>query len=404
MTMRLPNDYVYLDWAATTPLCEHAQRAMDEYLRIGCSWKTLESNANPNSLHTPGRNAFATLEDTRHIVAQSVHAARPTEIVFTSGATEADNTAVLGIAAARARREYQKGNSSYIPHIVTSAIEHDAILSLVPFMRNLGWDVDIVKPDRQGRITVEALKSVLRPETAVASIMWANNEIGTLQDIPALAKAAHEAGAAFHTDATQAVGKVPVDFATSGIDAASFSSHKVCGPKGIGALYLKTGTPCDPLLRGGGQEGGIRSGTQNVLGALGFAEAVKWSVQDVEAVRKQLSKLRDYLYRELCSTGMARPSCAEAPGSDGFLPNIVNVLVPGFESETLILQLDLAGFAVSGGSACSSGSLEPSHVLTALGIPKDDALCSLRISLGWLTEEAELQRFVDAFKRIVGCR
>ena len=399
--MDIPGDYVYLDWAATTPLCEAAsvelKRSIDSE---ACGTPTL--NANANSLHTPGRIAFSQLEEARRRLANAVGAARPTELVFTSGATEADNTALVGIVGERIRREAQKGNASYVPHIVTSAIEHDAVLSLVPVMKSRGWDVDVLRPDNQGRISGDELAGVLRPETALVSIMWANNEIGTLQDIPALARITHKAGAVFHTDATQAVGKVPVSFSGSGVDAASFSSHKVCGPKGIGALYVKTGIGFDPLLYGGGQEGGKRSGTQNVSGAMAFAAACEWSVARVGETQRHLTALRDYLYRELCATGKARPSCGDAPGSDGFLPNIVNVLVPGYESETLILQLDLAGFGVSGGSACSSGSLDPSHVLSAIGVKRDDALCSLRISMGWCTQLGDIERFVQAFRQIVG--
>ena len=275
------------------------------------------------------------------------------------------------------------------------------MLSLVPLMLSRGWSVDILKPDHQGRISIEALQAAIKPETAIVSIMWANNEVGTVQDIAGLTRVTHEMGAVFHTDATQAVGKIPLDFARSGVDAASFSSHKLCGPKGVGALYLKTGTSCEPLLYGGGQEGGKRSGTQNVAGAVGFAAACEHACRIAPDERTRQSRLRDYLYRELCATGKVRASCSEAPKSESFLPNIVNVLVPGYESETLILQLDLAGFAVSGGSACSSGSLEPSHVLTALGVPRDDALCSMRVSLGMYTEEEDVRRFVEAFKGIV---
>lgn len=398
--MKLPAGYTYLDWAATTPLCEESLKAMEPYLVAGLS-TGFEFGANANSLHTPGRNAFMALEDARMRFSRCIRAARPTEITFTSGATESDNTAVLGIAAARQKSELQKGNAGYAPHVIVSAVEHDAVLSLIPIMRARGWRVDVLKPDANGFIRVDELERFLCGDTAVVSIMWANNEIGTIQDIPALAQAAHAYGAVFHTDATQALGKVAIDIARSGADAASFSAHKVCGPKGVGALYLKTGTACDPLLVGGGQETGRRSGTQNVTGAVGFAAACEFSCNEVERERKRLAALRDYLYEELCREGHARPSCPLAPGSDDFLPNIVNVLVPGFESETLILQLDIAGFAVSGGSACSTGSLDPSHVLSALGISRNDALCSMRVSMGRFTTEQDVQRFAQAFKGIV---
>jgi cysteine desulfurase len=248
---------------------------------------------------------------------------------------------------------------------------------------------------------VDALSKLLCADTAVVSVMWANNEIGTLQDIPALAKAAHEHGSLFHTDATQAVGKIGLDLAGSGVDAASFSSHKVCGPKGVGALYLRTGTPCDAFMHGGGQESGRRSGTQNVMGIVGFAAACECACACVDDERSRLTALRDMLYEALSASGKARPTCADAPRSDEFLPNIANVLVPGFESETLILQLDIAGFAVSGGSACSTGSLDPSHVLTAIGVNRNDALCSLRISMGRYTAEDDIRRFIAAFESVV---
>ena len=394
--MRIPQDYVYLDWAATTPLCEEAAEAMSPYLIPGP--KNIDFAANANSLHSPGRHAFSAMEEARMRVSRAISAKRPNEIIFTSGATESDNMAVLGLIEQRVKDERQRGNAEYRPHFITSAIEHDAVLSLLPVLRERGCDVTVLKPDRQGRMSVQALSEALRPDTALVSIMWANNEVGTIQDIPALAACAHAAGALFHTDATQAVGKIPVSFSASGIDAASFSAHKVCGPKGIGALYVKTGVHFEALLRGGGQENGRRSGTQNVTGMVGFAAACEAACKAVEAERKRLSALRDTIYHALCEEWRAKPS-AGAVADDGFLPNIVNVLVPGVESETLILQLDIAGFAVSGGSACSTGSLEPSHVLTAMGVPRDEALCSLRVSMGRYTTEEDIDRFIVAMKR-----
>jgi len=399
--MHLPESYVYLDWAATTPLCQEACDAMAPFLVPGVG--NIEFGANANSLHTPGRNAFSAMEDARVRIARAVGAGRPSEVVFTSGATESNNTAILGLVEARVRRERQRGNKGYAPHFITSAIEHDAVLSLLPLLRDRGCEVTVLKPDRGGHVPVAALREALRPETALVSLMWANNEVGSLQDIPVLADAAHADGALFHTDATQAVGKVPVDLRASGVDAASFSSHKVCGPKGVGALYLKTGVACEPLLMGGGQEQGRRSGTQNVAGIVGFAAACEASCAMVAAERERLQALRDELYARLCDGGRAKPSAVDARDAReaSYLPNIVNVLVPGIESETLILQLDLAGFAVSGGSACSTGSLEPSHVLSAMGIARDEALCSLRVSMGRYTTHDDVVRFVEAFRRVV---
>ena len=334
-------------------------------------------------------------------LSRAVGAQRPSELVFTSGATEADNAAILGIIDARAHAEHQRGNAGYVPHFVTSAIEHDAVLSLVPLLRERGCAVDIVKPNRAGFVAPETLRECLRADTALVSIMWANNEIGAIQDVRSLARVAHEAGALFHTDATQAFGKIAVDVNAAAVDAASFSAHKVGGPKGVGALYLRTKTPFTPLLLGGGQEQGRRSGTQNVAGVVGFAAAADALLSCREEECARLAVLRDRLYDALCVDGLARASIAGARGSDGYLPNIVSLIVPGFESETLILQLDLAGFAVSGGSACSTGSLEPSHVLSALGISRDEALCSLRLSMGPYTAAEDIEAFVAAFRGIV---
>lgn len=392
-------EQTYLDWAATTPLCEEAALAMRPYLDAGPG--NIVFGANANSLHTPGRDAFRALEDARALVAHSI-GARPDEVIFTSGATEADNAAVLGIISARQRKERQRGNGGYRPHFITSAIEHDAILSVLPVLRERGCDVTVLGVDRDGFVAVEELRRSLRPETALVSVMTANNEVGSIQDIDALCRCAHEAGALFHTDATQALGKVSQDVRHLGVDAASFSAHKVCGPKGVGALFLKAGTPFEPMLHGGGQEIGRRSGTQNVMGAVGFAAACSIAAEMAESERRRLSLLRDMLYRELEGLPGVRASVRCLPGDDRFLPSIVNVTVEGMESETLILQLDLAGFAVSGGSACSSHSLEPSHVLTALGMPRDRALCSLRVSMGRYTQPDDVERFIGAFKQVVG--
>ena len=396
--MRLQDGYVYLDWAATTPLCEEASEAMAPFMRPG--YANVAFGMNANSLHTPGRNAFSSLEDARAAISRAVGAARPSEIIFTGGATESNNAAIRGIISARVKRERQRGNRDYVPHFITSAIEHDAVLSLLPELRERGCDVTVLKPNRSGLISPDDLRDALRPTTALVSIMWANNEIGTVQPVKDLAATAHAVGASFHCDATQAVGKIPIEFSKSGIDAASFSSHKLCGPKGVGGMYLRTGTGFQALMLGGGQESGRRSGTQNVAGIVGFAAACSYTCANAASEMTRLAQLRDRLYEGLCALGQTKRTIPE--GSDvPFLPNIVSVLVPGFESETLILQLDIAGFAVSGGSACSSGSLSASHVLTAIGIPSDEALCSLRVSIGRYTTEDEVERFIDAFGKIV---
>jgi cysteine desulfurase len=398
--MQLPETYVYLDWAATTPLCTEAADAMAPYLVPGP--ENLQLNGNANSLHSVGRNAFAAMEDARLAVSRAIGAARPSEVVFTSGATEADNLALLGITDALLKKRRQAGSDPQ-GTVIVSAVEHDAILEVLPVLRERGLQVKVVPVNRSGFVTVEALEAALTEDTLLVSVMLANNEMGAVQDVRALAACAHRAGALFHTDATQAFGKIPMSVGDLGVDAASFSAHKVCGPKGIGALYLKAHTPLTELVRGGGQEEGRRSGTQNVVGMVGFAAALRAAANALREEAPRERMLRDRLYRELCGLPGVRPVVEVAPGSTDYLPNIVDVTVDGMESETLILQLDLAGFAVSGGSACSTGSLDPSHVLTALGIARDRALGALRISFGRYTSERDIERFIDAFNKVV-CR
>ena len=381
------NDYVYLDWAATAPLCEEAARAMAPYQVPGRA--NLAVGGNANSLHAPGRAAFAALEDARRSLARDLGASRPDEIVLMSGATEADDAALLGIARAAAAERRRRGGD-FVPHVVTTAVEHDAVLAPARRLEAEGFRVTRLAPNRQGFVEPAALEAVLDEDAVLVSVQAANSEVGSIQPIAALARAAHGVGALFHTDAVQALGKAPVDVGAWGVDAASFSAHKVGGPKGVGALYLRARTPFEPQAIGGGQESGRRSGTQNVAGAAGFAAAVHAAcgLQEREAAR--LGALRDRLYAGLAAHDAVEATVDVAPGSVEFLPNIVHVLVRGLESETLILRFDLRGFGVSGGSACSSHSLAPSHVLHALGIDDDRAHGALRISMGRYTAEEDV--------------
>ncbi len=390
---------IYLDWAATAPLCHEAASAMEPYFVPGL--ENLAYAANANSLHSYGRAAFAALENAREQLAKTLGAGRPDEVIFTSGATESNNAALLGIAEARRQKLIQAGKGGLTPHVVTTEIEHDAILANIRHLKRLGFAVTYLKPDRQGSITPGQLADVLTEETVLVTIQAANSEVGTVQPIPELARVAHAQGASFHTDAVQAIGKIPVNLREWCVDAASLSAHKVCGPKGIGALYLRTGTPFEPLIRGGGQERGSRSGTQNVAAAVGFAAACEavCAIQPSEAPR--LKGLRDYLYAELAVLPGVTPSVDTSAEGASHLPNIVNVCVAGFESETLVLRLDRRGFAVSGGSACATHTLEPSHVLRALGIQDDVALGALRLSLGRYTTNADIEAFVEAFKACI---
>ena len=393
----MPEDYVYLDYAATAPLGEEAAAAMAPYFVPGRA--NLAAGGNANSLHAPGRAAFAALEDARKSIARDLGARRPDEIVFTGGATEADDAALLGIAQAAADERRRRGAGAFAPHVVVTAVEHDAVLAPAKRLEAQGFRVTRLVPDRQGFVEVRALEAALDDDVVLVSVQAANSEVGSIQPIAELARVAHAAGALFHTDAVQALGKVPVNLQELDVDAASFSAHKVGGPKGVGALYLRARTPFQAYAIGGGQESGRRSGTQNVAGVVGFAAAVRaaCAMQEDEAAR--LRVLRDKLYAQLGALDAVEATVDVEPGSRDFLPNIVHVLVDGLESETLILRFDMQGFGVSGGSACSSHSLEPSHVLRALGIDADRAHGALRISLGRYTAEADVDAFVAAMRQ-----
>ncbi len=394
------SDLVYLDWAATAPLSQAAADAMRPFMEPGAKGLALGAS-NANSLYSVGRTAFRALEESRETVARCL-GARPDEIVFTSGATEADNAALFGMVDALMMRAEQEGDHECVPQVVVSAIEHDAVLKAADTLGHWGAEVTVVPADSSGHITPDALKEALNGRALLVSIMAVNNEIGSVMDIPALAKVAHDAGALFHVDATQAFGKVPISVREWGVDALSVSSHKIGGPKGVGALYLKARTPFTAQLVGGGQESGRRSGTQNVMGAVGFAAAAREVTESLEENARRLTELRDYLYQALTQHPNVRPAVQVEEGSSRYSCHIVNVLVRGIESETLILQLDRRGFCVSGGSACSSHSLDPSHVLSAIGVSRDDALGSMRVSLGNTTTREEVEAFVRAFAEVVG--
>ncbi|WP_302390177.1 cysteine desulfurase family protein [Eggerthella sinensis] len=388
------SDYVYLDYAATAPLCEEAAAAMAPYQVPGRA--NLAVGGNANSLHAPGRAAFAALEDARKSLARDLGARRPDEIVFTSGATEADDAAVLGLAQAAAAARRRSGAGDFTPHVITTAVEHDAVLAPAKRLEAQGFRVTRLAPNRQGFIEVRALEAALDESTVLVSVQAANSEVGSIQPIAELARVTHAAGALFHTDAVQALGKAPVNLQELDVDAASFSAHKVGGPKGVGALYLRSRIPFEAYAIGGGQESGRRSGTQNVAGVAGFAAAAHAAVEAQELEAARLRALRDKLYAALSATDGVEATVDVEPGSADFLPNIVHVLVSGLESETLILRFDMQGFGVSGGSACSSHSLEPSHVLRSLGIDADRAHGALRISMGRYTTEADIDAFIEA--------
>lgn len=372
---------VYLDYAATTPVDQRVIDAMLPYYRD--VW------GNPNSLYRRGREAYTALEDARERVATAIGAAQPNEVLFTGGGTESDNAALIGIAT---RAKPQGG------HIVVSAFEHHAMLEPAHVLEKSGYEVTYLAPRPEGYIDPDDLCGVLRDDTVIVSVMHANNELGTVQPVAALAEAAHERGALFHTDAAQTLGKIPFDVADLGVDAASFSGHKIYGPKGIGVLYLKRGTPFAPMLRGGGQEFKKRSGTQNVAGAIGFATALDLMIDEMPEEGPRLAALRDLVVSGIVG---GIENTVESASYPHRLPNIAHLIIKGVEGEAMLLQLDAKGVAVSTGSACSSGSLAPSHVLLSIGCPAELAHGSLRVSLGRYTTRADVEYFLEVFAPIV---
>lgn len=375
-------DNVYFDYAATTPVDE---RVLEEMLPFFS-----ERFGNANSLYAIGRDAYRGLEDARERVAKSIGAADASEVIFTSGGTESDNTALVGLLTKIA----PQGGA----HLITSAYEHHAILEPAHYLEKQGFEVTLVKPRADGHIHADDLKAAMRDNTKLVSIMHGNNEIGAVNDVAALAEVAHDGGALFHTDACQTLGKVPFDVTALGIDAASFSGHKIYGPKGVGALYLKKRTPINAYLRGGGQEFKKRSGTQNTPGAVGFARALEIMLAEQPTEMPRLAALRDKLIAGITSS--LENTEATAQGGER-LPNIAPLLIKGVEGEAMLLQLDNKGISVSTGSACSSGSLEPSHVLLSCGIAQEVAHGSLRLSLGRFTTDEDVDYFLEQFVPIV---
>ena len=344
---------------------------------------------NPSSTHRWGREARAALDEARERVAQCLGAA-PDEVCFTSGGTEADNLAVLGgwrILKAQGRRV-----------VVTSPIEHKAVLQSVHQAAKEGAEERMLKVDPSGTVNLADAKAQLTAEVALCSVMWINNETGVIQPIDELAALTKAAGAVFHTDAEQAFGKVEVNAKKTPFDFASVSGHKVGAPKGIGAFYIRRGTPLEPLFFGGTQDRGRRPGTENVAAAVGLAKAMELAMAEREAHWKELEVLRDQLEAAL----LARVPDALVHGRGAKrAPHILNVSVPGTDSESLLMALDLQGVACSSGSACQSGSITPSHVLAAMGVRADLASAAIRMSLGALTTEPDIARVAELFPALI---
>ena len=369
---------VYFDHAATTPVDRQVLEAMLPYFS--------EQYGNPSELHRLGRQARAAVEAARAQVA-AVLGAGEKEIVFTAGGTESDNLALFGSLA-----RHQPG------HLIVSAIEHPAVMEAARALNRVGWAVDFIPVNGDGIVDMDAYEQAFRDDTRLASIMVANNVVGSVQPIAALARIAHERGALFHTDAVQAVGSLPVDVTELGVDLLSLSGHKLYGPKGIGALYVKRGTRLQPILHGGGHERRLRSGTENVPGIVGLGVAMSVAAEQLPEVRPRLERMRD----KLAAGVVARiPEVTYLGHPTERLPGNVAFSVRYVEGESMLLQLDAQGFMVSSGSACASGSLEPSHVMLALGLGAEEAHGSMRISLGRENTEEEADAFLEAFPPIV---
>lgn len=371
---------VYIDHAATTPTDPEVVEAMLPYFT--------EKFGNPSTLYAVGKEAKRAIEEARAKVAALI-GAKLEEIVFTSGGTEADNFALEGVAFANEDR----GN-----HIITSSIEHHAVLEPAHFLEKRGFKVTYLPVDPTGLVDSEDVGKAITDKTILISIMHANNEIGTIEPIEEIGKIAREAGIYFHTDAVQTVGSLPIDVNKLNVDLLSMSAHKLYGPKGVGALYIRKGTKMVPFLQGGGQERKRRASTENVPGIVGFGKAVEIDQADMEERSLRLTKLRDRLIKGILEK-IDRSRLNGHPTRR--LPNNVSVCIESVEGESLLMALDGYGICASSGSACTSGSLEPSHVLTSLGLAPDIAFGSLRLTLGRHTTEEEVDFVLEVLPQIV---
>ena len=369
---------VYLDHNASTPLDPRVLEAMLPMLG--------EAFGNPSSLHWFGQRARAAVEEAR-VQAASLIGATPPEVVFTASGTEADNLALRGVAA-RAHEPRRK--------LVVTAVEHHAVLNTARALAEEGFRVETARVDAQGRVDLDDLRARVDDRTALLSIMLANNETGVVQPVAEAARYARERGALVHCDAVQAAGKLPVDVRALDVDLLTLSAHKIYGPKGVGLLYVRRGTPMQALVRGGAQERNRRAGTENVAGIVGFGAAALLAREQLEADGARLRGLRDRFETEL----LAIPG-ANLNGAEPRVPNTTNVSFAGTDAEGLLMALDLMGVAVSTGAACAAGGIEPSHVLRAMGLPPERVQASLRFSLGRATTEAQLARAADGVRAAV---
>ncbi|MDR1619884.1 MAG: cysteine desulfurase NifS [Clostridiales bacterium] len=371
---------VYMDNAATTPVKPRVLEAMLPYFS--------EKFGNPSSLHAFAQQTAAGLEKARGQVADALGAS-PGEIVFTGGGTESDNAVLRGVA----KKYAGKGR-----HIITTAVEHHAILHTCEALEKEGYEITYLPVDEYGLVLADDVKNAIRPGTILVSVLFANNEVGTLMPIAQIAAACKEKGVLFHTDAVQAIGHIPIDVNAMGIDFLSLSAHKFHGPKGVGALYIKKGVSMSPFIYGGGQERGRRAGTENVPGIVGLGEAIEMATADIESENRKITALRNRLIAGI----QERIPDVKLNGHPMLrLPNNVNFSIKYIEGEGMLLLLDIKGIAASSGSACTSGSLDPSHVLLAMGLSHELAHGSLRLTLSGETTAQEVEYVLDTLPPVV---
>ncbi len=371
---------IYMDYNATTPTDIRVLKEMEPYF--------FEKFGNPSSIYEIARENRKVIEKARENVARLIEAS-PDEIFFTSGGTESDNWAIKGVAFALR----DKGN-----HIITSQIEHHAVLNTCKFLSKIGYEITYAPVDKYGIVDVEFIEKSIKKETILITIMHANNEIGTIQPIEEISKIAREKGVYFHTDSVQTVGKIPVSVKKLGVDILSLSAHKFYGPKGVGAIYIKKGTKIEPYLHGGEQEKGKRAGTYNVSGIVGLGKAAEIAIEEMEEEIKKVKYLRDKLEKGIIEK---IPEIVINGHPEKRLYNTLNLCVKYVEGESMLLNLDFEKIYASSGSACTSGSLEPSHVLLAIGIPPEIAHGSLRFSLGKYNKEEDVDKVLEVLPVIV---
>lgn len=370
---------VYMDYAATTPIAKEVLVAMLPYLKYNFG--------NPSTLYKLGQEAKLAIEKARQIAAHLINA-EPKEIIFTSGGTESDNMAIKGLAFANPDKK----------HIITSKIEHHAVLDVCHWLeKNFGYEITYLNVDKYGLVNPEDVEKAIKPDTLLVSIMHANNEIGTIEPIKEIGQICAKHGVLFHTDAVQTVGKLPIDVKKMSIDLLSASSHKIYGPKGVGFLYVKNGVKIHPLIHGGGQERKMRSGTENVAGIVGFGEALKIAKRKMQKEAEREKKLRDIIIKEVLKI----PKSHLNGHPKNRLSFNTNFWFEGVEGEAIVMALNEKGIYASTGSACSSGSLEPSHVLKAIGLSDAQAHGSLRLTIGRYTTKSDVSYVINNLKEVI---